>query len=165
MSLSNGTARVVYKPIPFEGSLKPTRLLLGMNFGGDIGLQGLDPEVLQPAPDCVVPVGSGGQGGNGQSSGGKIGSAPNATPKPSQDAEDACTATSTADGLPGVGIRDRTTGDFVLFPPFEQSRVYSIGDPTRWVDASTGEVEVRFTNDGVDGMGFQFNVQLEGDVS
>jgi hypothetical protein len=159
MSFGDGTARVVYKPIPFEGVLKPSRVLVGMNFGGDIGLQGLEPEVIQPAPECVVPVASGGQSGNGQS-----GNAPDATPKPAQDG-DACKATSGQDGLPGVEIRDRTTGAFVLFPHFEAGRVYSLDDPTRWVDASTGEVEVRFTNDGADSMGFQFNVQLEGDVS
>jgi hypothetical protein len=159
ISFGNGTARVVYKPIPFEGTLKPSRVLLGMNFGGDIGLQGLEPEGIQPAPECVVPVASGGQSGTGQS-----GNAPNATPKPAQDG-DACEAHSGQDGLPAVELRDRTTGEFVLFPHFEAGRVYSLGDPTRWVVASTGEVEVRFTNDGSDGMGFQFNVQLEGDVS
>jgi len=95
---------------------------------------------------------------------GQSGSAPNASPKPAPASDD-CEPKSGPDGLPAVEIRDRTTGDFVLFPQFEQGRVYSLSDPTRWVDASTGEVEIRFTNDRSDGIGFQFNVQLEGDVS
>ena len=154
VNFGNGTARIVYKPIPFEGTLKPTRVLVGMNFGGDIGLQGLDPETLQPAPACVGPVPSQNASGND----------PGATSKPGQEG-DACDPKSGPDGLPAVEIRDRKTGEFVLFPAFDQGRVYSLDDPERWVDASTGEVEVRFTNDSPDGIGFQFNVQLEGDVS
>ena len=115
--------------------LRPTRVLIGMNLGGDLGLQGLEPRVLEPAPPCE-----------------------------DSDAE-ACKPGSGPDGLPAVEIRDRRTGEFVLFPQLDQGRVFSLADPTRWVEASTGELEVRFTNDRAEGIGFQFNVQLEGDVS
>jgi hypothetical protein len=78
--------------------------------------------------------------------------------------EEGCDPPAEFDGLPEVGFRDRLTGEFVQFPHLNQSQVYALKDPARWVDPSTGEVEVRFSNDRPDGIGFQFNVQLEGDV-
>ena len=131
ISFGEGTARLAYRPIPFDGTFTPTRVLVGMNFGGDIGLPPAGAKELEPSPPCP---------------------------------EAGCQTEPSEDGLPEVAIRDRLTGEFVAFPHLAQSQVYSLKEPARWVDPSTGEVEVKFTNQRSDMAGFQFSVQLEGDV-
>src|SRR4029079_5703555 len=63
MSFGKGTVTVAYRPIPFEGTFTPTKVRLGMGFGGDtIGGGGVVIAPVPPgAPDpcdvkpCVAP--------------------------------------------------------------------------------------------------------------
>ena len=41
---------------------------------------------------------------------------------------------------------------------------YELKDPARYVDPSTGTIQVRFVNEHMDSVGMSFSVVLEGDV-
>jgi len=131
ISFGEGTARIAYRPIPFDGTFTATRVLVAMNFGGEVALGAGRATDIEPSPPCP---------------------------------EAGCETQPNEDGLPDVAFRDRTTGAFVAFPHLEQSRVYALKDPARWVDPATGEVEVKFTNDRPDMAGFQFQVAISGVV-
>jgi hypothetical protein len=69
------------------------------------------------------------------------------------------------DGTPFVELFDRTTGTWVRLAHIGNSASVSIAEPARYVDPTAGTVLVRFrTNDQNGGMGFAFQVQLEGKV-
>ena len=62
LSLGPGTARISYRPIPFEGTFTPSRLIVTMTSGGDVGLPAVNPKALvekdrcEPGTEgCVVP--------------------------------------------------------------------------------------------------------------
>jgi hypothetical protein len=134
ISFGQGNVRLAFRPIPFDGRFTASRVIVGMGFGGEIGFGGLDPVALEPAPPCP---------------------------------ESGCEVKGDWDGLPEIELRDRATGEFIRFPHLAQGQIYTLKDPARWVDPSTGELEARFSNerpDGAGGIGFQFSVQLEGDV-
>lgn len=131
MSFGTGTARLGFRPIPFEGTFDAEEIIVAMNFGGDPGLLP-DPKVLEPAARC----------------------------DPATD--EGCVIPQ--DGMPDFDLLDRQTGEWVQFPHLEPSMAYRIADPSRWVDATTGELQVRFVNDRADVVGFQFHVQLGGSV-
>jgi hypothetical protein len=52
LSFGPGTVAMSYHPISFEGAFRPTRVLLGMTWGGDISLPGRPPTVLEPIERC-----------------------------------------------------------------------------------------------------------------
>jgi hypothetical protein len=137
ISFGQGSARIAYRPIPFDGRFTASQVVVGLNFGGDVGVEGLEPTTIEPLKPVIC---------NQKDPGG-------------------CKPEPNPDGLPEVAIRDRRTGDFVAFPHLDQGRVYALKEPTRWVDPATGEIEAKFTNDRSDTVSFQFTVQLEGDVS
>jgi hypothetical protein len=43
-------------------------------------------------------------------------------------------------------------------------RAYDVADPDRYVDPGSGTLLVRFVNDFQEGIGFNFQVRIEGDV-
>ena len=51
-SLGTGTARVSYRPVPFEGTLEPGRVVVEMTFGGDFTMPGGQAQALQEAVRC-----------------------------------------------------------------------------------------------------------------
>jgi hypothetical protein len=62
LSLGPGTARLSYRPIPYEGTFTPSRLIVSMTFGGDVGMPAVNPKTLvekercEPGTEgCVVP--------------------------------------------------------------------------------------------------------------
>ncbi|HEX5147634.1 MAG TPA: hypothetical protein VFW02_01045, partial [Candidatus Limnocylindrales bacterium] len=62
LALGPGTVRVAYRPVPFEGTLAPDRVVVAMTFGGDISLPVGKPRALEekrrcePGTEgCVVP--------------------------------------------------------------------------------------------------------------
>jgi hypothetical protein len=62
LNLGPGTARVSFRPIPFDGSLAPSKVVVGMGFGGDLSMPLGNPKPLEettrcePGTDgCVVP--------------------------------------------------------------------------------------------------------------
>jgi len=133
MTFGPGRAHLAYRPIPFQGRFDPTRVVVGMNFGGDLGfiaesLPRLDPEAACQGDACEPD--------------GRLGPGP----------------------LPRLEVRDVATGEWVRFQVLDQGRAYELPEPDRWVDPATGEVEVRFANEGTDVIGFGFGIQLDGVV-
>jgi hypothetical protein len=62
IGFGTGDVRMAYRPIPFEGTFDPTKVLLAMTFGGDMNMPAGTPETLKetvrcdPAtPTCVLP--------------------------------------------------------------------------------------------------------------
>jgi len=138
MSFGKGTVTVAYRPIPFEGTFTPTKVLLGMGFGGGDAIGGggvviapLPPQQPCPSDSCAAPS-----------------SDPNAQ----------------FDGLPETEVLDRTTGEWLRLPHLNGGNVYELKEPTRYVDPATGTIQIRFVNDRVDSVGISFNVALEGKV-
>ena len=68
------------------------------------------------------------------------------------------------DGLPELEVLDVRTGTWVQFEHLRQGAPYALADADRWVDSTSGELQVRFVNPRQDGVGFQFPVELEGIV-
>ena len=68
------------------------------------------------------------------------------------------------DSIPIVELYDRVAGQWMRFPHIAAGTSIKIADPERWVDPASGTVLVRFRADRPEGVGFQFQVQLEGVV-
>ena len=68
------------------------------------------------------------------------------------------------DGIPEVEVFDRTAGEWRRLPHFTQGSGYSLEDPEKYVDPSSGTLQVRFINDRSDGVNFGFSVALEGTI-
>ena len=68
------------------------------------------------------------------------------------------------DGLPDIEVLDVRTGTWVQFQHMGQSVSYELADAARWVDPTSGELQVKFVNSRTDGIGFQFPVAIEGTV-
>jgi hypothetical protein len=68
------------------------------------------------------------------------------------------------DGLPDLEVLDVGTGTWVQFEHMLQGKAYELAEPARWVDPSSGEVQVRFVNERQDGVGFQFPIVIDGVV-
>ncbi|MEI7744854.1 MAG: polymer-forming cytoskeletal protein, partial [Chloroflexota bacterium] len=63
LNLGSGSLRVSYRPIPFEGTFTPTKVVIGMAFGGDLSMPAGAPIALREAArceagtaGCVLPV-------------------------------------------------------------------------------------------------------------
>ncbi|MFL5727319.1 MAG: hypothetical protein ACJ77F_13360 [Chloroflexota bacterium] len=152
MSFGKGTVTLAYRPIPFEGSMAATKLLMSMGFGGEqIGPAG---QVVEPLPGAVAPASP----------------APNAdaSPVPCFDVRcpppDANGGISNFDGLPEVEVLDRVSGDWRRLPHLNGGATYELKDPAHYVDPSTGTVQVRFVNERQDGVGVSFSIVLEGEI-
>jgi hypothetical protein len=52
LALGPGTARVAYRPVPFAGTLAPSRVVVAMSFGGEIGVPGGNPRTLEEKARC-----------------------------------------------------------------------------------------------------------------
>jgi hypothetical protein len=154
ISLGLGTATVAYRPISFEGTLETSRLLLGANFGGELGLTG-EPRPIEPASTicegdaCPSPE-----------------PAPGESPAPCDPNQEKCFPDGGVfDGVPEIEVFDRTgDGKWVRLPHFEQGEVYALRDPQRYVDPASGTVLVRFASELEEGSGFSFDIRIEGDV-
>jgi len=88
---------------------------------------------------------------------------PPPTPEPS-DGEDREPGFDGWDGLPEVEVFDRTSGTWQRLPHLTQGTTYELEDPRKYVDEATATIQVRFVNERQDGVGFGFNVALEGTV-
>jgi hypothetical protein len=62
LNLGPGTARVSYRPIPFDGTFTPSKVVVAMSFGGELTVPGGNPRALdekvrcEPGTEgCVVP--------------------------------------------------------------------------------------------------------------
>jgi hypothetical protein len=52
IALGPGTVRVAYRPIPFDGTLAPSRVVVAMTFGGEISLPAGNPRRLEETTRC-----------------------------------------------------------------------------------------------------------------
>ena len=136
MNFGRGSATLAYRPIAMDGSIAADKLLIGLNFGGDIGLG---------APTEVVPL--------------------DAIPV-------ACTAGVSVegcvqpviDGITETELYDLTTSTWVRLPHLSPGPSYSIAEPTRYVDPTSGTVLIRYVNDQSDGVGFSATIAIRGTV-
>jgi hypothetical protein len=151
LGFGQGSISVAYRPIVFEGSIRPTRLLLGMGSGGEFNA--VVPLDISATPLDEDPIGP-------------PAPAPSADPAGQPIATDQPIAPpKNFDGLPDVEIFDRTTEQWMSLGHLEPSRVYSVAEPERYVDPATGTVIVRFVNEDLESVNFQFGVQIEGEIS
>jgi hypothetical protein len=151
LNMGRGSLTMAYRPIAFEGRLTAERVLVGLNFPGDMPVAGGQPKALEPmkpqpcrdepsdAPDCVVP-----------------------DPPPPCDPNVGCPF----DGIPEIEVFDRSgTGTWIRMKHFAMGSTYDLADPERYVDPVSGTLLVRFVNDKQDNVYFSFQVRIEGDVS
>ena len=150
INMGRGELVMSYRPIAFEGTLTPTRVLLAPNFGGtfgelDGGGQAVGPARHQPCRDEKTDPAD---------------CAPPPTPEPCDPNTKECFMQD----LPEVELFDRRgDGSWVRLTKLSMGRAYDLRNPERYVDPGTGAVLVRFVNDS-DGASFQFDVGIEGDV-
>ena len=69
-----------------------------------------------------------------------------------------------ADGLPDIEVLDVGTGKWVQFQHAVVNRPYVLADATRWIDPTSGELNVRFVDERQDGVSFQFPLSISGTV-
>jgi hypothetical protein len=142
LSFGKGTVTIAYRPIPFEGTFTPTKVILMMGFGGDqIGGIGGGGKVIEPVPASPPPV---------------CAAPPCETTAPDPNAG--------FDGLPETEVFDREAGEWRRLPHLTGGNAFELKEPARYVDPSTGTIQVRFVNDRQDSVGMSFNVSLQGEV-
>jgi hypothetical protein len=137
MSFGQGTVTLAYRPIPFDGTFEATKVLLAMGFGEQVGGAGKPIEPL-PSSEPDVPC---------------TRACPSQEPLPNG-----------FDGLPEMEVLDLATGTWRRLPHMNQGTSYSLTDPKKYVDPSTGTIQVRFVNERSDGVGMSFSLSLEGNV-
>jgi hypothetical protein len=139
MNFGKGAVTIAYRPIPFSGTFTVSKVLLQAGFGGEVlSTSGKPVEPVPPAsPD------------------------PAASPSPAPAQIDPNVG---FDGMPEVEVFDLTTATWGRLPHLGQGQTYELKNPERYVDPASGTIEVRFVNDRQDGVGFSFNVSLEGTV-
>jgi hypothetical protein len=153
LGMGRGSVTMAYRPIAFEGRLTPKRVLIGVNFGGEIGLGAGKPVALGPMdpqpcrdepaaiPGCFQP-----------------------------DPDPACDPTlkecQVFEQVPEIELFDRTgAGSWVRLNHLTLGNTYDLASPERYVDPGSGTLLVRFVNEKQDSVGFTFNLRIEGDVS
>jgi hypothetical protein len=139
LNMGAGSATIAYRPIAFSGTIAPSGLQFSLNGAGvpSAGAIPLEPDSRPPVP-CV--------------------DANNTTP--------AGCVPRRLDGIPDVDVFDIKAGAWVHLPHPAPGIAYSITDPARYVDPTTGEALFRFVNDSADqGVGFQFQVAISGLIS
>jgi len=68
------------------------------------------------------------------------------------------------DGIPETELFDLTTSTWVRLPHLAPGPRYSVADPSRYVDPTSGTVLIRFVNDQSDSVGFSATVSIRGIV-
>jgi hypothetical protein len=151
IGMGRGSVTMAYRPIAFEGRLTAKRVVLAINFGGDMTIGNGRPKALEPmrpqpcrdepvdAPDCAAPE-----------------------PAPVCDPNVGCQF----DGVPEIEVFDRTgAGSWIRMKHPTMGNSYDLANPERYVDPASGTLLVKFVNDKQDNVGFSFQVRIEGDVS
>ncbi len=142
MNFGQGSATLAYRPIPFEGTFEPTKVVLNLGFGGDIGAgvpaaQPVEPLDEVPPPSCDPALENDCE-----------------PPEPGQ-----------FDGMPDIDVFDLTgEGEWRRLPHLDPGQRYELADPDRYVEPTTGTILLRFVNENQEGVGFSFGVELTGDV-
>lgn len=135
MNFGRGSATLAYRPIAMNGSIATDQLMIGLNFGGDIGFGATTP--VRPLDEIPVAC--------------------------SAQAVDGCVQ-PVLDGIPETELFDLTTSKWVRLPHLSPGPRYSVEEPTRYVDPTSGTVLIRYVNDQSDGVGFSATVAIRGTV-
>lgn len=140
LSMGLGTATIAYKPIPFDGVFNVSQVRMVLGTGGTL-VPGAGKEV-QPLPSIPVPCTD----------------AAHTTPA-------GCDAPRN-DFLPEVEVFDLTGGGtWVRLPRLTAETSYTLVNPARYIDSTTGQMLVRFINESPEAsVGFSFQLALVGDV-
>jgi hypothetical protein len=136
INFGRGSATLAYRPTSFEGTLTATELAIAFNFGGS------GPSSGKPTP--VQPLAS--------------------IPPPCPNPPTVDCGPIPADGLPEVELFDISTQSWVRLPHLTQGSRYAVAEPARFVDPTSGGVLVRYVNDKSEGVGFQVDLSISGDV-
>jgi hypothetical protein len=152
IGFGRGTVTLAFRPIPFEGTLSPRRLILGPNFGPDIPAGAVTQTVAATGPakdqgsdSCADPP------------------CPEPSAEPSTEPSAEPVPPKNFDGLPEIELLDITTGTWMSFPHMTAG-LYEIEDGARYIEPTSGEVLVRFLNEAVDQVGFSFTLEMEADI-
>jgi hypothetical protein len=143
MNFGQGVVTVAYRPIPFEGTLTPSKVLMSYGFGEGIGVGGKPIEPMQPVDppiDCFIAPCD-----------------PATEPAPIDP-------NAGVDGLPETEVLNRITGAWRRLPHLTMGATYELKDPLNYLDPSTGTIQVRFVNDNQDSVNVTFNVVIQGEV-
>ncbi len=148
IGFGRGNMTLAYRPVPFEGTLTPRRLVLGPNFGMDVPLGAVTNTAAATGP--------------AKDQGTKACDSP-PCPEPSPDPTTEPIPPPNQDGLPEIELFDVDSGLWMAFPHFAPG-LYEIKDGARYVDRASGQVLVRFRNDISDSVNFSFVVDMEADL-
>jgi hypothetical protein len=140
LSMGLGTATLAYRPIPFDGAFTVSQIRLALGTGGNLVPGG--GKEIEPLPSA--PVG--------------CTDAAHTTPAGCQAPRN--------EFLPEVEVFDLTTGGtWVRLPRLSAEASYTLANPSRYVDPTTGQILVRFINESAEAsVGFSFQLALVGDV-
>ncbi len=151
ISLGLGTATLAYRPVAFDGVLDPSSVTLGFDFGDGLpgqprgSIRPLDPQPCldeeTDEPGCEEP-----------------------------ERPDLCDPTT--EGcvdrefqVPALEIFDRTDGGrWMRMQPLEPRGTYELEQPDRYVDPGSGTLLLRFVNEWHEGISFNVQVRIQGDV-
>lgn len=142
LNFGAGSVTMAYRPIAFQGTLAADQLQLALNFGGAPAFPSGGGTEVEPLPTAPV----------------MCTDAANSRPE-------GCTP-RVQDGMPEVDLWDRTgDGAWVRLPHLTNGNVYTMKEPARYVDPTSGQVLVRFVNDNPDGgVGFSFQLGIGGEI-
>ncbi len=135
MNFGRGSATLAYRPITMNGSIATDQLMIALNFGGDTAVG--EPTPILPLD--AIPVAC------------------------SAEVVEGCVQ-PVRDGIPETELFDLTTSTWVRLPHLTPGPRYSIAEPARYVDPTSGTVLIRFVNDQSDGVGFSATVAIRGTV-
>ncbi len=135
MNFGRGAVEISYRPIAFTGTFAVSDVSMTLGFGGEPGFGGQGKPI---APLDQIPE-----------------------PCPDPPTPE---CQLNVDGMPDVELYDLTTSTWRRFPHMSAGSRYSITDPERYVDPSTGTLLVRFVNDRNDGVGFSLDLSMTGDL-
>jgi hypothetical protein len=140
LSMGAGSATLAYRPIPFEGRFTASEIRMLLGTGGNV-LPTLGGKTVVPLDE--IPV--------------NCTDLNNALPEGCEPRRD--------DFLPEVEVFDVTSGTWARLPRLAADAGYTLAEPTRYVDPSSGQMLVRFINDNPESsVGFGFQVALAGEV-
>ena len=149
MNFGKGQVTIAYRPIPFNGTLDVTKVLLMMGQGETMIVGGGKPiapsSAESPPPPAPAP----------------------ATPEPScgfDKCDPGGFPDANFDGLPEVEVFRLSDNIWQRLPHMTSGQTYELADPADYVDPSTGTIQVRFVNDRQDSVGLTFSVSLEGTI-
>ena len=144
INFGQGSVTVAYRPIAFNGTFTVSKVHLSLGFGGDVVPARGQP--VGPLPAECVPLDPGA-----------------AKPLPTD-----CPPPLPADqfdGIPEVEVFDRTgDGAWRRLPHMQGGSTFDLDHPDRYVDPTSGTIQIRFVNDRQDSIGVPFQVSLEGTI-